>query len=104
VRTLRRFNQLSSRNQNECLDLTQIKQMILKRDIEDSSREYAPLVLMPDAFLLDTSELNFDLTIEEIKKYIEFKKIMIAALKKTNFNQENYEEIYFEENNQNNKN
>ncbi len=89
VRALRRFNQLNSQNQKSgSCDLYAIKKAIMERDQEDYFREYAPLILLPEAFLLDTSKLNFDSSVQEILKYIELKKIMTLKSEKALKNQD----------------
>ena len=45
--------------------------MITKRDYQDSHREISPLIQVPDAFVIDTSNLSIDEVVENIIK--EFK-------------------------------
>lgn len=78
VRSLRRFNQINDLSKNkQQISISEIKENLIQRDNNDYNREYAPLKIMPDAFLLDTSMMNFDDSIDEIIKYIEMKKIFL---------------------------
>jgi cytidylate kinase len=96
VRALRRFNQINSSTllTDEQYSLEQIRASIIKRDDEDYSKDYAPLKIMHDAFLIDTSEIDFQLSFEEIIKYIEFKKIILS---KYNKDFKDYEEYHKDE-------
>jgi cytidylate kinase len=79
-RAKRRFEQLKSMNDDKKnYSFEEIKKMIEKRDHEDSSREYAPLIITKDAFLLDTSNLDFEESVNEIINYIELKKKLTSS-------------------------
>ena len=66
TRAKRRWEQ-SNKEQS----LETIKELITKRDYQDSHREISPLIQVPDAFVIDTSNLSIDEVVENIIK--EFK-------------------------------
>lgn len=66
TRAKRRWEQ-SNKEQS----LETIKELITKRDYQDSHREISPLIQVPDAFVIDTSNLSIDEVVENILK--EFK-------------------------------
>ena len=66
TRAKRRWEQ-SNKEQS----LETIKEFITKRDYQDSHREISPLIQVPDAFVIDTSNLSIDEVVENILK--EFK-------------------------------
>ena len=71
VRAERRFKELSSRG--EIVDFEQLHAEIIKRDKQDSEREFAPLVCAPDAVVIDTSELDINGVVAAIKREIQSK-------------------------------
>lgn len=71
VRAERRFKELSSRG--EIVDFEQLHAEIIKRDKQDSEREFAPLVCAPDAIVIDTSELDINGVVAAIKREIQSK-------------------------------
>lgn len=71
VRAERRFKELSSRG--EIVDFEQLHAEIIKRDKQDSEREFAPLVCAPDAVVIDTSKLDINGVVAAIKREIQSK-------------------------------
>lgn len=57
-RARRRFNELSEKG-TEC-DFDKLLEDIVKRDENDSNREFAPLRRAEDAVLIDSSDMNFE--------------------------------------------
>ncbi len=64
TRAKRRFDELKAKGEE--VDLEEIKKDIEERDYRDSHREFAPLVRVPEAVLVDTS----DMTIDEVERKI----------------------------------
>ncbi len=69
VRATRRYLDLLARHMEEDLEI--IKLDIIKRDTQDMNRKESPLVQSPDAFVVDSSYLSIDETVEEISTYID---------------------------------
>lgn len=69
VRATRRYLDLLARHME--VDLEIIKLDIIKRDTQDMNRKESPLVQSPDAFVVDSSYLSIDETVEEISTYID---------------------------------
>ncbi|MCC8159814.1 MAG: (d)CMP kinase [Oscillospiraceae bacterium] len=67
-RAMRRYEQLKEKGA-EC-DLQKIKEDMEYRDKNDSGRAVAPLKKADDAVLVDTTELNFEQSVEKIKELI----------------------------------
>lgn len=67
-RAKRRYDELKAKGV-EC-DLEQIKADMEYRDKNDSQREVAPLRKADDAVLVDTTELDFEQSVEKIKELI----------------------------------
>jgi cytidylate kinase len=71
-RAKRRWLELSEKAEKEnCPSLDEIKTDIIKRDHQDMTREIAPLKQADDAILVDTSNMNFDESVEYIRNMIE---------------------------------
>ena len=51
------------------VDYQTIHDEIELRDLQDQSREHSPLIQMPDAFVLDTSNLGIDESVEQVYKW-----------------------------------
>ena len=68
VRAQRRVNELLAKGQKA--DLKTVQAEIEKRDYQDSHREVAPLKQAKDAVLLDTSNLDIDGVLAEMKRII----------------------------------
>ena len=64
VRAARRFEQL--KNKGVEADYNTILEDLIKRDEQDTKREHDPLRQADDAFLLDTSDLNFESSLQAI--------------------------------------
>lgn len=56
VRTMRRGQELQSRGYE--VDLVRLKQEILERDQRDTNRKVGPLMITPDAVVIDTSDID----------------------------------------------
>lgn len=67
ARAKRRFNELIEKG--ACVTLEEVKNDMIQRDRNDSTRECSPLVIADGATVIDTSELSFD---ESVEKVIEF--------------------------------
>ena len=68
VRAKRRTDELAAKGQKA--DYNKILQEIKQRDYQDTHREIAPLKLARDSIKLDTSEMNIDEVIAEMKRII----------------------------------
>ena len=71
VRAKRRTDELTAKGQKA--DYNKILKEIQQRDYQDTHREVAPLKLARDSIKVDTSQLDIDGVIEEIKKIIAVK-------------------------------
>ena len=69
VRAKRRFDELTAKDV-EC-DINAIEKDIIDRDYRDMHRETSPLRQAEDAVLLDSSNLDIDGVVAEMKKIIE---------------------------------
>lgn len=69
VRAKRRYLDLVARNMTADLDI--IKLDIIKRDTQDMNREESPLIQASDAYVVDSSHLSIDETVEEISVFID---------------------------------
>ena len=68
VRAKRRTDELTAKGQKA--DYNKILQEIKQRDYQDSHREIAPLKLARDSVKLDTSDMNIDEVIAEMKRIV----------------------------------
>lgn len=66
VRAKRRLQQLQERG--ETGDFDTILSDIIKRDYQDSHRDYAPLIQLPDAVVIDTGDKDIEQTLELLIK------------------------------------
>ena len=66
VRALRRFQELQAKGV-DC-DPDAIEQDIIDRDYRDMHREVSPLSQAPDAILLDSSDMNIEEVVAEMKR------------------------------------
>lgn len=64
IRAKRRFQELVSKGVETTLD--QVLRDLNRRDYQDSHRAVAPLKMAQDAVLLDTSELDFEQTVQRV--------------------------------------
>ena len=71
VRAERRYLELKARGQN--VDFETLHAEIVKRDKQDSEREFAPLKQAEDAILVDTSKMSIGEVVACIKKAIQEK-------------------------------
>ena len=69
VRAMRRFQELESRGQK--VDFDKLHEEIVLRDKQDTERDFAPLVCAEDAVVIDTSNMNIEQVVAEIKKVIQ---------------------------------
>ena len=56
------------------VDFEQIKQDILARDKEDMERKHSPLIRLPEAYYLDTTNLSMDACVDIVAKQIKIKQ------------------------------
>ena len=68
VRAMRRYREL--RDKGHDVEYGALLQEVLQRDKNDSERAAAPLRQAPDAWLCDTTALDFDESVETILRYI----------------------------------
>jgi len=68
-RVRRRLKELKEKGMD--VSLEDVKQEILMRDEMDSKREYSPLKIPEDAFILDTTNLTVEEQVEKILKEVE---------------------------------
>ena len=61
-------------------DTESVRKDIIRRDKNDSEREFAPLRQAEDAVLLDTSDIDFDTALSEVKKIIDAKTGVISCV------------------------
>ncbi len=75
VRAERRFSELKEKRPDDANQMTHEKMVheLKKRDEYDSTRAFAPLRCPPDAYIVDTSELNLDEAVDRILEYYQKK-------------------------------
>lgn len=71
VRAKRRFKELTERGQN--VELEALHSEIVRRDKQDSEREFSPLKRAADAVVVDTSEMDIEQAVAAIKSIIQSK-------------------------------
>ncbi len=71
IRAKRRYDELLSRGQT--VELEALHEEIVRRDKQDSEREFSPLVQADDAIVIDTSNMNIDEAVAAIKTAIQSK-------------------------------
>ncbi len=71
VRAKRRFDELVAKGMT--VDFEQLKEEISARDLQDSTREFAPLKRADDAILVDTSALTIEEVLACLKRKIQEK-------------------------------
>ncbi|MBQ7831171.1 MAG: (d)CMP kinase [Clostridia bacterium] len=69
VRAKRRFEELKARGEN--VDFETLHAEIVKRDKQDSEREFSPLMCADDAVVVDTSDLGIEEVVAKIKGFIQ---------------------------------
>ena len=78
IRATRRFKQMQKlgHSSDTSTTLEEVKQSLLKRDQRDLNREVAPLIIVPDAMHIDTSNLDieqaFSMVLENIKSNLTY--------------------------------
>ena len=68
IRAKRRYDELIAKNTKTTFE--EVLSDLMKRDYNDSHRAEAPLKQAEDALLLDTSELDFEQTVEKVCEII----------------------------------
>lgn len=70
VRALRRLTELQAKG--ECLDmsLAQMEELISLRDHNDSTRAFAPLVRVPEAIYIDTTQMNIEQAVAAVLRHL----------------------------------
>lgn len=68
VRAKRRLDQLISNDPQTSIDIDQVLKDVIERDRLDTEREVSPLKIADDATVLDTSNLDEESVLEELKK------------------------------------
>lgn len=68
ARARRRYNELIQKG--ESVNYEDVKDEMIIRDKNDSTREFAPLKMVADAQLIDTSDLTLEESIEAVTDYI----------------------------------
>ena len=71
IRAKRRYDELVARGQS--VDFDALHEEIVRRDKQDSEREFSPLKQAEDAIVVDTSEMNIDEVVATIKALIQSK-------------------------------
>lgn len=71
VRARRRYDQLKERNVNK--SFKEVLKDTMERDRLDTERETSPLIIASDAYVLDTTRLTIDETINEVMNRIDEK-------------------------------
>jgi cytidylate kinase len=70
-RAKRRYKQLKSKGND--VNLSNLTKEISRRDSRDKNREVSPLILVKDAYVLETDDLNENQTVDKILSL--FKKL-----------------------------
>ena len=71
IRAKRRYDELLARG--ETVDFEELHQEIVRRDRQDSEREFSPLRCAEDAVVVDTSNLSIEEVVARIKSMIQKK-------------------------------
>lgn len=71
VRTRRRLDELAARGQS--VQASEVLQTIKQRDNRDLSRENAPLKKVPDAEMIDTTDMTVETVIDHIERLLQRK-------------------------------
>lgn len=66
VRAKRRYDDLIKENNSFNLSLKEVKQNMIIRDTQDTTRKESPLSIVKDAITVDTSDTNVDGAVEKI--------------------------------------
>ena len=62
----------------EEVSLEDIKRSVKERDLMDTTRKESPLICVPEAVVVDSSNMSFDNTVEHIMKLIIDKSALLA--------------------------
>ena len=76
TRAERRYKELKEKGLEITLD--EVKQILLEKDKKDTQRKISPLIKVPDARVLDTTNLTID---EQVNKIIEWTNEIVNARK-----------------------
>lgn len=68
ARAKRRYDELMEKGENVSFD--DVKNEMIKRDTNDSTRAFAPLTVAEGAEVIDTSELTLDESIDKVISYV----------------------------------
>jgi len=71
-RARRRWSELRSRGLE--VDFESVLSDIIKRDHNDSNREFAPLKKADDAVLIDTTDKSIQEVVEQIESLVDFRR------------------------------
>ena len=71
IRAMRRFKELQERG--EVVEFEKLHAEIVARDKQDSEREFSPLVCADDAVVIDTSEMDVESVVANVKAIIQSK-------------------------------
>lgn len=74
ARAIRRLKQLENSQQIKEQSFENLKEEMLKRDVNDSNRKIAPLAKAKGAVLFDTSDLTFDECVENLTSLVREKR------------------------------
>lgn len=74
ARAVRRLKQLQEAEPTHHITLEELKEDMLRRDLNDSNRKIAPLAQAKDAVLFETSDLSFEECVEKLSELIKKKK------------------------------
>lgn len=72
VRAKRRYDDVQASNKNQSID--EIKDDLAFRDKQDSERAFAPLVLVEDAVVIDSSGMDIDDVVHEVMRLFNLRR------------------------------
>lgn len=70
-RIIRRYKEMLERGQN--VDIEKIRTSINERDYRDTHRDFSPMVVVPDAVVVDNTNMTQDETIEYVSEIVKNK-------------------------------
>lgn len=70
-RARRRLAELNAKGEYMDVPLERMCEEIIARDHTDSTREFAPLTQMPDAIVIDTTDMDAQLAVDKVLSYLE---------------------------------
>lgn len=68
ARAKRRYDELILKGESVSFD--DVKNEMIQRDKNDSTREFAPLTIAPGAAVIDTSELSLEESVQKVTEYV----------------------------------